>query len=562
MKKNFIPNFKRSNDSLQKDILKLKKLELISDGWYKGQLIKLMDKVAGKVVIDGIICYDTNIVINGYTNKNDNSERAKNTRELLKLFGLNDNALDNIYNTWINNELDAILLNFDKKEDYDKIFTIDEFKETYGKIKELIQNAQSFELTHNNTKYLETDTERPSVSYSEWYNGSAWIEDSIDFDVIIDISEGGSGTTYIPIRDYSAGQIMHYSSLKIFDENEIDITLTYSQKIVDAIKMLLLFSGNNIMQRDSVVKLSEKVIINEDETNYIIVETKETYTKIYNEYFVINQFWKYKNGVLKLQYYTDDGIYELRDIIAFDFWDVFLYLDSFDNDKSNDLFYVSKRSKSLLDRDEIRRLNVNGIKKHSAKNIASGISRYADFKIIRPRKKKRFLGMGGFIGSFLGGLFELVIKAISFVAEILYYIPVVRVQIQFIGWIFSGKWSNNKERFVQLGTRILIAVIAALIVFLTSGAGWELALSLASSAYSIYSGMKEYDDLVEASNKKQLDNDSVKDKELYDKVLDLSNKDDILKQKNELMYKPYTEINNTYRNTFDKGGMYDIKFGL
>ena len=54
MNENFIPIYKPSGDGTAKDLLKLKKLEMISDGWYKGQLIKYFTKVFGSTTVDGI----------------------------------------------------------------------------------------------------------------------------------------------------------------------------------------------------------------------------------------------------------------------------------------------------------------------------------------------------------------------------------------------------------------------------------------------------------------------------------------------------------------------------
>lgn len=563
MSENFIPMFKKSGDGLAKDMLKLKKIELIAEGWYKGQLIQLLDKVAGRVIVDGIVCYNTNIVINGYTNRNNNSERAKNIQKLLRLFGLDDTALDNIYYTWSNNQLDGILFNFDKEENYDRVFSLDDFKETYKSLRELISNAQTFELVHNNTKYLETDTARPSVPYSDWYNGSVWIEDSMSYDVNTDLSEGGNGTTYTPIRDYSAGQVMHYSSLKIFDVNGIDITSSYSDKIVDAVKMLLLFSGNNFMQRDSITKLSEIIVINEESENYVIVETKETYTKNYNITFADNEFWKYKNGSLKLQQYLDDGTYATRDIIAFNYWDIFLYLDSFDNNQSNDLFYISKRKISVFSSDENqRRLTVDGIKNHSGKEIAFGLTKYADFQILIPRKKKKFLGMGGFVGSFLGGLFNAIVNLVTVVARILSYVPVFRIQFQIIAWIFSGEWSNDQRRIEQVGTRVLLAVIAAVIIVLTGGGAIQIAISLLTSAYSMYTGLKSYDDLVESMKKKEQGDTTVSEQEIYDKLIDFSKEQGEGDLFNNSQYKPFEKIRETYKSPFSKNSIYNHKMGL
>lgn len=569
MEKNFIPNFKKSGDGLSKDMLKLKKLEAISDGWYKGQLIQYLEKVAGKIIIDGVECYNTDIVIDSYTSLSDNSEKAKNIKKLLRLFGLSDNALASIYKTSRNSQVDTIYLNFDKNNGLDREYTEFDFKQAYLGLKDIIDNISRFELTHSNKYYSENDEERPAVASSSIFTGTAWVIDSDYFGelqeyIIVDGEE-------VPVaidRDFSINQAMHFSELKIFDEENVDITELYPIQILKAVKCLLVISGSDFLELTSIEKLSEEsYYYNYLMEDVFVVTAKETYINTFNNSFVESQFNRYKHGKLKV---LNSGYeeYEVNGILANNFWNFYLLMNSFDNDKSDDLFYISKKkyiikTKVVYTEETGKRyITVNGLRKTSAKITSSYISQYADFKIKQKKKKKRFLGVGGFIGNFLGGLFDLILKAVGFVAEILYYIPIARLSIQAITWIFSGKWSSNKERFKQVATRIIIIAISAVITFLTAGAGWELALSLIISAYSLYSGIKEYDELVEMAKKKQIDNNSVGDNELIDKALDLSNNEDILNQKNEIMYKPFTEINNNYKNTFDKGGMYDIKYGL
>lgn len=572
MEKNFIPNFKRSNDSLSKDMLKLKKLEAISDGWYKGQLIKYLEKVAGKIVIDGVECYNTDILINSHTSPYDNSEKAKNIKKLLELFGLSDNAMSEIYETSLNSQVEAILLNFNKNNNLDREYTEFDFKQAYIGMKNLIDNASSFTLTHSNKYYLTSEIDRPAIESSNIYTGTAWVIDNDYFDELQEyetiITEEETIVTPIPIvRDFSIGQAMHFSEIKLYNEMDEDITNQYPNQILQALKCLLVISGKNFLDLKSIEKISEEIYYNSGiEENVYVVVSKETYNNTFSEDFLDTQFERYKNGDIKVLSESTEQ-YTVNGILANNFWTFYLVMDSLDNDNSNDLFYISKRQynfggKTFYNENSTKRyITVSGLRKTNAKVISNYISQYADFQIKRKKKKKKFLGMGGFIGNFLGGLFELIIKAIGFIADILYYIPVIRQSIQAIAWIFSGKWSNNKDRFKQVTTRLIIATIAAVITFLTAGAGWELALSLIMSSYSLYNGIKEYDELVEMAKQKQMNNDSVSENELIDKALDLSNNEDISNQRNEIMYKPFTEINNNYKNTFDKGGMYDIKYG-
>ena len=562
MKKNFIPNFKKSGDGLSKDIIKLKKLEAISDGWYKGQLISLMDKVAGKVVIDGILCYNTNIAINSYTSKSDNSQRAKDVKKLLKLFGLSDSAMESVYQTSITDRVTGITLNFNKNNSEEVEYTIFDFKIMYSYLKELTSGIDRIELIHTNKFYTISETIRPAVASSDIYTGSAWILE-YDFSTV----ESYDGTDYYDDedygydlsfeRDFSLGQSMAFAEIKLYNSSNIDVTNLYPQQLTSALKCILSVSGDKLLELDSIEKVSEFLYTKEDESQIYVVETKEKYNKVFKESFIDNEFYIYKNGLPK-KIVNNGETYTINTILANRVWDFLSVAGSLDNDNSDDLFYLSKRKFGL----PIRYMTVNGLKKTNARLTAEYISYYADFKISVKKKKKKFLGMGGFIGSFLGGLFELVIKAVNLISKVLFYVPIYRIQIQFIGWIFSGEWSNDKNRFVQISTRVILGIVAAVITFLTAGAGWELAVSLMSSAYSLYSGIKEYDELVEMVKKKQLDNNSVAENELLDKALDLSNNEDIMKSKNEIMYKPFTEINNNYRNVFDKGGIYDIKYGL
>lgn len=569
MEKNFIPNFKKSGDGLSEDMLKLKKLEAISDGWYKGQLIKYLEKVAGKIVIDGVECYNTDIPINSYTSPYDNSEKAKNIKKLLELFGLSDNAMNEIYETSVNPQVEAILLNFNKNNNLEREYTEFDFRQAYIGLKNLIDNASSFTLTHSNKYYLTSEIDRPAMESSNIYTGTAWVIDNDYFDELQEYEIINDEEVPIEIiRDFSIGQAMHFSELNIYNELNEDITIKYPSQILRALKCLLVISGKNFLDLKSIEKISEEIYYNSGiEKNVYVVVSKEKYSNTFSEDFLDTQFERYKKGNIKV---LNEGTeqYTVNGILANNFWTFYIVMDSLDNDKSNDLFYISKKKYKFKGRayygegSAKRYITVSGLKKTSAKITSSYISQYADFQIVQKKKKKKFLGIGGFVGNFLGGIFELVLQAVGFISKILFYVPVYKIQIQFIGWIFSGEWSNDRDRFVQISTRVILVIVAAVITFLTAGAGWELAVSLLSSAYGLYTGIQEYDKLVEMAKQKQIDNNSVAENELLDKALDLSNNEDIVKTKNEIMYKPFTEINNTYKNTFDKGGMYDIKYGL
>lgn len=579
----YIPIYKRSGDGTAKDLLKLKKLEMISDGWYKGQLIKYFTKVFGTTIVDGILCYKTNVAIGQYTTTSDTSEYATNVRKLLALFGMTDDKIADVYNTYTNKQVANITINFDKNVDLNREYTEFDFKQAWLSLTDLLSTASKFELVQSNKRYLTSETNRPAVASSNIFSGSAWVIDEDYFGDLQDYNtscnDDGCTTTAIPIaRNFSLGQAMHYSEIKLYDSSNNDITLNYPTQLVNALKCLLVVSGDKFAQLDSLVKVSESIYTEsngEYSQNYYIVTSRETYSPVYNSTFLDNEFSRYKKGTLDVYTtgYEDTLSYSINGILAIHFWTYYLVQDSLDNDTSNDLFYISKRSWTMFGKtyyDEssaTRYITVSGLQKTNSKTIASYLAQYTDFEIIRVKKKRSFLGIGGFVGNLLGGIFELALMAVGAIAKILYYIPLVRVQIQFIGWLFSGEWSNDVDRFVQVATRVIFAIAAVLIVIATGGGGWQIALSLLTSAYTMYSGLKEYDDTVAYIKKQEaieaaeaLEDDEDKDN-TYQDMIDLANTREGLEYANKMTYNPFNGINDTYRSPFNSG-VYSPEMGL
>lgn len=552
MADNFIPMYKKSGEGTAKDILKLKRLEAISDGWYKGQLIKYFDAVFGRVIIDGVECYNEELNVGRYANINDNSQRGKDVKKLLKLLGLSDETLNNIYSTSRQDRVAGVYLNFKKEIDLENIQSKDSLKAIMDIISEIIKDVSKFELIHKNKKYDITIETRPAVKSSDIYTGSSWIEDEDYF--------GGNSEIN---RTFSLGQASAFSELKLYDNSNTDITSNYNDMLLSAIKTLLIVSGEKAYQFISIEKLSEEYGEYEkgDETfRYYIVESKETYAKIKVNNFEENEYDRYKKiGNLTAKVSNEEDYYYMG-ILANHVWTVYDEKDAIDNDVSDDLFYVPKRKNRLgLQQEKKRYLKVNGLKKSNVKDITFGLTNRLDFRIDIIRKKKKFLGIGGFIGSFLGGIFDLFIKIITVASKVLYYVPMYRLSVQFIGWVFSGKWSNDKDRFVQISNRVLLSIIAVLIIIVTGGGGIQIAMSLLTSAYGMYSGLKEYDDLVEEYNKqKNKKNTKESDNKLNEKLIDLSESDNL----KDNIYRPFERINKTYESPFKESKIYSPNFGL
>lgn len=556
-----LPMFKKSGEGLSRDVLKLKKLEVISEGWYKGQLIQLLDKIAGRIIVDGVECYKTNIKIDKYTNLSDNSEYAKNVKKFLRLLGLSDTSLSKIYKTSRNSQVSGIKLHFNKNSDLNRDFTEFDFKSTIKKMKEQLSNAYKFEIIHSNKYYDFTETQRNAQLMSSIYIGKIWKEDLDYFDEMNEET----------IRDFSIEQSFHYTELKIYDDQNNDITSGYTELLKNALKCCIAYSGINFAELESLTKLSEEKSVL-DESNIYIVTSKETYLNNINSNF-IDEYERYKKGNIKVQETitgTGDGAqeeYVINGILAMHLWSYCLIIDSLDNDLTNDLFYISKKKYTFMGKtyyDEssaTRYISVKGLKRTNAKIIASYLSQYTDFRIEQVKKKTKFLGIGGFVGKVLGGIFNLIMQGIQLIAKVLYYIPVFRLEIQFIAWIFSGKWSNDRDRFVMFASRIVLAIIAILIVVYTGGGGIQIALSLLASSYGMYTGIKEFDEAKEIAKTYSRNNSNTEEatNKLNEKLIDLSNSKDGIEAKNNALYKPFDAINNIYRSPFEKGGLYSKK---
>jgi hypothetical protein len=465
--------------------------------------------------------------------------------------------------------LKGVLLNFNKKGEDDRVFTLSDFKKTYTNLIKLIADVHKIEIINSNKTYLQSTIDRPAVANFNIYNSSAWVIDEDYYGELQKyetiITEEGSIQVPIPIvRDYSIGQAMHFTEIKVFNSDNVEINNMFNEQLLDLLKMVLMISGDRFIALDSVEKLGEEIVALGDipEENTIMVTSKETYIKTYSSLFY-NEFDRYKNGSIK-QTTSDGETYQRNGILAFYYWNLFLYLDSFDKDASNDLFYIKKRSiyGFLIDYKQTRYMTVSGLKKTSAKELAFQLSMYLDFQLVIERKKKKFLGIGGFIGSFLGGLVGGIIKIVAAIASLSAKIPIVKLQYQVIGWIFSGKWSSDQDWLEQVATRVFLAAIAAVITIATFGYGWQLALSLVVSGVTMFTGLRSYNELVESAERQKQYQTKETEKELYDKLVDFSNDEEAKDQSNYSAYSPFDKINKTHKSPFDKGGIYSPKFGL
>lgn len=540
MSSNYLPKFKKSGDGLAKDLKKLKKIELLTEGWYKGKFTRLMSELAGYTTVNGVRCYNYTVPVNGYTNTSDTSDVAKKTREFLKLLGVDEDKFDEIYDAWSSGQIESISIQW--KKNYD--FSSDDFEYTLSILYDNIKDVAKIVIVHDNAVYgFDSEGDVPATiarTCSSYINGNAWIQELFDSEP----------------RDYGANYVMDKSTMTVYDSNDNDITSTLDIYTYEALKCLIVCSGSSFTNLISLTKVSEVSI-----PNAYIVTSREEYGVDFNTSFKTEGYDTYKDrGYISDSTDTNQEPTYVEDsyglAIAINFWMLSIHqgINSNNADGTN-LFY--QKSYTIFGKTVSTGsiyMTVEGLKNTSSKNLSYYLSDYVDLTIQQKKKKRSFLGIGGFLGNFLGGIFEALVTIVGKIANLLYYIPIIRVQIQAIAWMFSGKWSNDRQRFKQAATSILIAIAAVVIIVLTGGASWQIAISLLTSAYNLYNSLDKYDDLKKISDANAyLETDDTFTE--FEKLVDLSDTNNTMTGNYD--YDPYGQIDSIYKSPFDSGGHYN-----
>lgn len=525
----YIPVFKKSSNAT-KDLINIKKMEMLSYGWLKGQYIYLMPRLFGTTTIDGKICYGRRFNVNGYTDINDNSEHAKDVRRFLSLLGMNESDFANIYKTYKSKGVDKVRFEWKDKQNFGER----DFEFIFDIIRDYT-NIKRIEFIQTATYYSRYESNRPAKTCFEQYAnlGNKKIS-AVD-------SEG-----YISGRT-ELGKKLDTVEIKFYDENNIDISSSITGDLLSAFRIAIFIAGDKLIDFLSVEKLNEFPIL--DNENVLIgynVMSKEVYDVNYN-----NDFVKYYN-LFKPENEKDIGTTLLAG-----YWSIGRYSSTllYDN-TTTPLFYREKKfKKALLSKaDAPLYMTIDGLQNCKPDDLIYYTSRFANFDIKYEEDDGGFLGIGGFVGNFLSSLVQAVASLANALSKIVYYIPQLRLEIQLLAWVFSGKWSNDRDRFVTVASRVLLAVIAIIITVYSGGSATSIAISLLSSAYGIYIGLDEFDEMVKNAENNQIEE---LEKKIQEKTLDFSGQG----EEYDYLYEPYKRIDAMTASPFDNM-MYNIPYGM
>lgn len=529
MSNNFIPMYKKSSNAT-KDLINIKKMEMLSYGWLKGQYIYLMPRLFGTTTIDGKRCYGRRFNVDGYTNIKDNSEHAKYVRRFLSLLGMDESDFANIYKTYKSDGVDKIRFEWKNRQNFgngDFEFIFDILRD-YTNIKkiEFIQTATSYSVHEGN---------RPAKTCFEQYSnfGNEYIYE-LDYDGYV------TGKT-------SLGQKLDTVKIKFYDENDKDISNSITGDLLSAFRTAIFIAGDKFIDFVSVEKIDEFEVLGSD---YKVIG----YDVCSKEVYDVN----YDNDFVKCyKLFKPEDEKDIWTTLLAGYWNLGKYSSAvlYDNTRTT-LFYREKNfKKPLLSKKEAPLyMTIDGLQNCKPDDLIYYTSRFANFDIKYEEDDGGFLGIGGFVGDFLSSLVQAVSSLVNALSKILYYIPQLRLQIQLIAWVFSGKWSNDKNRFVTIASKVLLAVIAVLITVYSGGSAVNIAISLLSSAYGIYIGLDEFDEMVKNSENNQIEE---LEKKIQEKTLDFSGQG----EEYDYLYEPYKRIDEMTASPFDNM-MYNIPYGM
>jgi len=500
-------------------------------GTYVGDLLLL-----NKAIEDG---YTTGV-----------SEKVENTRSLLETIGFADSDIDQLCSDSKSKGIADIELTWAQDYSFDK----EDFEYTVDLIIKALPFHDKVEVFNSCVSYRDSTHSAPYTpkSVSSSYNNLGSLN-----------SEEGEPSRLQGFYDviYKDSWLldMENQTIIVYD-NDVDITSTIDDTLLNILKSLLWISGNKAMNHVSNevyntqnYQLSDGTL----EETYVKVTTKETYDGSLKSSFV-DEYKYYSadcHGNVDEDDYCENGTYS--SIYMNYLWLYREYDNTYQNgEEIAGLFYKSVNTSGWLGSESTTKLymTVDGLDSISPLKLQDLISSHIKFGVI---KKK--------CGSFFKCFFKAVLKFISEILRIislsLYYIPMIKVQIQAMIWISTGgdKWVTDKDEFTRYTTIVVAAIISALVSFFTIGIGTPAAMAFFATmtAYTVYSAHKnigELRDSIEFQN--EIAKLEEKERKLIEEDIELDNG-----EIDESIFMPLSEdMKKMEHDHFGDDSMYTIKY--
>ena len=556
---NFLPKFE-IGDNLSTDLRSIEKSKALASGWYKGQFEYHMRKANSIQMINGKEYYMP-MLLDGDSYKFFIKDTVGyHKAEALRLFGFDDNALNELHKTYRNDGVKYIRQIWKAKHELNATL----FRRYVNSLRLKIANVDTIEIEYELERFDATcypnESDRPYTGKIELY-GNKLSENAKSDGYGNQDWTNYIGTMSFPKKEKkSIGKLLG-SNIKFYS-GTTDISETLEGSLKLTIQSMIAYSGTEFLNRLSSIKTGERItkisrgLYNSGTgvttKDYISVIGKETYSaRILNNFLNDEdetQFNRYKasagggTSIDEIMFYTS---------YASDFWTysgykpivssrtgALIMIDSTTVDKEDTFLFVERN-----DPEYGALMSVEEFKKLSMKDVQYYVGKYLDF-YVREKETRGFMSFVGGLMRFLGTIFDVAFN-------IFYSLPIFRQMLQLETWIVNKIFNSSltEKEFFKIELQIEVAV--ALIL---SGAGFlaGLGISLISSLAIAGSDANDKQKKEEANQERK----SIQDKEIQ-KQKEKQQKEDEMKQKMKNGNDEYTMNQNKFEN-FLKNPLYEF----
>lgn len=556
--------------------------EIMSQGWYRGQMDYVQTKLFGLTRVRGKLVYGNRVWrISDYARPKDSSEIGKLVNRFLDLMGFTDKQKEQLYASGRQSGVDRIDFDWQGTVSYSAA----DLNIIYENILNILSNVEFIKITHRDTSMLV----KPMTENAGKYGKEIIVQQKKYYSY-----EDESGNVFSDFPGYEISSTYSWASSVVeLVEYGGTIKTDVDGLVLDCIISLIATSGSNFVDLQSYSQVGTWTYLGwhietrsdaeNGYTNSKITEStigaviEDTYKIKSNPTFAEDEFKKYEpvettrydssseSDIVLAEPRGYDAVWSFHRALAFE--GVGELGQTFITDYPENGWWLYG-DKTYLNRKSKRFLLVDAVRKYNFENTVFYMSKFAHFSVRYKKKKSGFLGIGGIVGEILGGIVNAIVSIISALSGIAYYIPILRLEVQIVMWLFTGDWSNDKEKFKIAFTKIALIVIAILIIIYSGGSATQQAIQFLMAAisglYSLYSlndDFKNIDRLREMQqmqdSKQQIEEEKVED---ISKIMDSNENESSDAQMFTGMFDDFDNIDNMYSNPFD--GQFDISFDV
>lgn len=513
---NFLPKFNISNN-LSADMRNIEISKAMSAGWYKGKIHYHLKNANCLAVLDGRYYY-TNIGIN-----NDSRDflikgtRGYHIAEFLRLLGFDDSDLNQLLQTWRNDSVSGLSVRWRSKNEMSQEL----FARYLEKLKDDISGIDTIEIEYEFHKYkasiYTTEASRVYNSKESTYgNRLQWGQKQDNYNVDSWGIEKRIFTLDQNVITKSV-EALYGNSIKLISDGT-DVTSNYSEGLLNTLRSMIAYSGNEFMQITSSSKIGERTYT---ETKYnlhggaLVTETyisaigKETFNATIKSSFILdenNEHYVRYTGICpkKSSRYAsiEDKCQEDRNELqgrsplmggedlknknyqyyTNAFWQYSTHIESI-----KDISPMVNRGDEFLFRrinDNTAYIDVEAFKKLNMRDVGFYLGNYFDIYV-----KQKSSG-GGFFGGFIGAIAGLLGTIFDIGFDIVISVPALKQSMQLMTFVINKIFDTDlsEKEVWQIGSQVALVIASVLLAPETGGTSFGLTtgeFAMASMASSI-----------------------------------------------------------------------------